>query len=116
MGACLAWPRTPARADELITLTRGAVDWVRVAQLVQRHRVAGLVHNALLHARVQPEASFAAALMRSAQDAAFEELRLASELRRLLGVLREDGAEAVVLKGLSAAVQGFGRVGPSTKP
>ena len=111
MGACLAWPRTPARADALRTLSRDDVDWLRVVQLVHRHRVAGLVYNALLHAGVEPDASVAKVLMQSAQDAAFDELRLASELRRLLAAMRDDGVEAVVLKGLSAAVQGFGRIG-----
>ena len=111
VAACLAWPRSPDRAEHLRLLSRDGVSWTRVHQLVRRHRVAGLVQHALVDAGVAPEPEIAVRLARAAQETAFEELRLTAELRHLLGTLENDGVQAVVLKGLSAAVQGFGRVG-----
>ena len=111
VAACLAWPRSPDRAEHVRRLSGDGVNWSRVHQLVRRHRVAGLVQHALVDAGVAPDPDIAARLARGAQETAFEELRISAELRRLLDALEGDEVQAVVLKGLSAAVQGFGRVG-----
>ena len=107
----LAWPRTEARAEDLRGLAGRGLDWTRVTRLSRRHRVGGLLYNALHHAKISPPALEGDVLARHGRQVAFHELAVASELARLLGLLDVFSIKPIVLKGLSVAVQSYGRVG-----
>lgn len=110
VAACLAWPRTPERARRVRATAAAGLDWADVAALVRRHRVAGLVQHSMTHAQVVADPPVDGLLSKAAQMTAFEELRLAAELSRLTGSA-QDLAPPTVLKGVAAALQGYGRIG-----
>ena len=49
VAACCRWPPSPARGEALLAAADG-VDWALVARIAGRHRVEGLVWNALRQA------------------------------------------------------------------
>ena len=111
VAACLAWPRTAARSASLSALSDGSVDWVRVLALSERHRVSGLVAYALSAAGAAQPSWFSAEIQRRGQLVAFRELAMAAEMARLGHRFQSVGVCPTVLKGLSVALQYFGRVG-----
>ena len=111
VALALAWPRTDARASELRQNAQREMDWTRVTRLSRRHRVGGLFSNALDHAKINPPEPARDLLARHGREVAFHELSVASELSRLIGLLGGQSVKPIVLKGLSVAVQSYGRVG-----
>jgi hypothetical protein len=111
VAASLAWPRDKARSAHLSQLVTPSTDWSKVLLLAERHRVTGLLHNALSAADITPNDPVASALRQRANAITFEELALVNELSRLDALLKGVGVRLTVLKGLSASGQGYQRVG-----
>lgn len=57
--ACVLWPRSNRRTGAVRTAAQAYIDWHRFANLVNRHRVWGLVADGLAQARIDPPPEFA---------------------------------------------------------
>lgn len=101
--ACCRWPRSPAR-DEVVRRAAAAVtDWRAARAIVGRHRVAGLVHDAVAAAGVVMPLDLADVLARRTERIAFDNMRLAAETFRLQQAFAAAGLPIVFLKGNSLA-------------
>ncbi|MEJ0022936.1 MAG: nucleotidyltransferase family protein [Alphaproteobacteria bacterium] len=85
------------------------VDWSEFVQLVDRHRVAGLVCAGLTRLAVAPPCK--EALTERADHAARRELYTAFEASRLTSTFAAVGISALTLKGPALAARAFGRLG-----
>jgi hypothetical protein len=109
---CVIWPLSAKALAEVDKHSReDGLDWEHFVALTARHRVAAMTKNALGRAQVSTPAAAAERLARSARQEALKELALAGEVLRLNKVLRASGVKPVLLKGVSVALQGFGRLG-----
>jgi hypothetical protein len=109
--SCLGWPRTADRSACARSIASRALRWQLVLELAQRHRVVGLVYFAATEAGVDIPEPVGAEFRALAQQVTFHELEVVAELSRLQGRFKPLGLEAVVLKGVSAALFGYGRIG-----
>jgi hypothetical protein len=83
-----------------------SIDGDRLLELAERHRMIPLLHRHLRSAALPPEV--AARLRARNAEEVHRSLRLAGELRRLLGALSSEGVEALAYKGPPLAVQAYG--------
>jgi hypothetical protein len=90
------------------TRPAGRVDWDEFVRLVDRHQVGTLVHRSGWLAEVGAPAGAHAELLRRVEADAYRWLRLAALLRQVLSVLADTGIDVVVLKGVTAALDGHG--------
>jgi hypothetical protein len=97
VAACCRPPsETRARA---ISAAAEGVDWACVLKLAERHRVFGHLRDGLAQARVAPPPAVAATLATRVAAMTRRNLRLASETARLARAFRDQGIDAVFLKG-----------------
>jgi Uncharacterised nucleotidyltransferase len=110
VAACSAWPPTDRRTDAICKLAAGGLDWTRVVQLVERHRVAGLVNEGLLHAKsvVLPKA--ASAIGALAQALVRQNLSNAAETLNLQRLFADADLPVVFFKGISLAMLAYGNL------
>lgn len=127
VAACSAWPLRETRlaairhavdglTDDPDTPSepgRGAasLDWALVLALVDRHRIAGLVHHALKAAGVIVPQPYRAALDARALADGVQELGQVHRTLSLSRALEGAGIRHGVLKGVTTAVMAFGRYG-----
>ena len=109
--ACLSWPLNEARLSAVAARASGGIDWSLFIALMERHRVAGLVANALSKAKAALPPDVRAGLAERARSVALEELGMALEVGRLTRALQAAKVRPVVLKGVSLAIQAYGRLG-----
>ncbi len=107
-AACCRWPLDGAAIAAIRQSAAGAIEWPRFLRLVRRHRVAGLVHNALQSAGVAVPLPHAETLAKAAQQIARQNLVLAAESRRLQGIFGAAGIRVVVIKGIALAQLAYG--------
>jgi hypothetical protein len=86
-------------------------DWPRVAEIVARHRVAGLVAATARAAELVMGSPAEELISNWARRDAAKELLLFCETRRLVGLLQADNIDVRVLKGVAVAIEAFGRLG-----
>lgn len=112
VGACCRWPPSQDRDEAVRAAAGGRIDWMLVAGIARRHRVEGLVWNALRQAgaTVPPEA--AEPLRASAERIARQNLRLTAESLRLAARLEEAGIPHLFVKGVALGALIYGTVGP----
>lgn len=108
--ACCRWPVTPKVRDGVAEAAAG-VDWEQVERIARRHRVEGLVWNALRDAAVEVPAGTAQALAASATDIARQNLFIVHECLRLDALLKQAGIPVLFLKGVTLARLAYGTVG-----
>ncbi|HZG47036.1 MAG TPA: nucleotidyltransferase family protein [Allosphingosinicella sp.] len=108
--ACCRWPVTPEVRDCVARAAAG-VDWEQAERVARRHRVEGLVWNALREAAVEVPAGTAQALAASATDIARQNLFIVHECLRLDTLLRQAGIPVLFLKGITLARLAYGTVG-----
>ncbi|HEX6377293.1 MAG TPA: nucleotidyltransferase family protein [Allosphingosinicella sp.] len=111
VAACCRWPPSPAR-DEAVRIAAAAVDWTLVARIAARHRVEGLVWNALGQAGVAVPEEAGARLRAAAGQIARQNLALTAESLRLAGRLAEAGLRHLFVKGISLGALVYGSIGP----
>jgi Uncharacterised nucleotidyltransferase len=87
------------------------VDWDEVLRLAGRHRVEGLVAQALLQARVPLPADVDGKLRQHASDAARRGLLHAAESARLQALLDDADIANLILKGAALDILAWGRIG-----
>jgi hypothetical protein len=97
VAACCR-PPSETRARAIAEAAEG-VDWLGVLKLAERHRVFGHLRDGLAQAGVAPPPSVAATLATRVAAMTRRNLRLASETARLARAFRDQGVDAVFLKG-----------------
>lgn len=105
------WPRSAQRDARVQTAASAALDWEKVVAIVKRHRIAGLVHDGLSSAKVEPPAAAAEWLNREAGRIVRQALLLASEAIALRRSLGDAGISPVFLKGASLAMLAYQNLG-----
>lgn len=108
VAACCRWPLDAAAIAAIRGAAVRSTDWPYVYRIVQRQRVAGLVHHALKMAEIDVPAAEARALAREAQRIVRENLSLASESARLQRGFDAAGLPAMTLKGAALAQLAYG--------
>jgi len=97
--ACCRWPPGAARDRAVQAAASEAIDWERLARLVERHRLFGLVRDSLSKAGVAAPAWFDAALAARVLAMAKTNLALAGETMRLHEAFAEAKIEVLFVKG-----------------
>lgn len=111
VAACCRRPADAAWAERIRNLSRGA-DWPLVERIAARHRVEGLVSDALGRADVavsDPEA--ANTLRAAARRIARENLQLTAESLRLRRVFEAAGIRLLFVKGIALGQLAWGSIG-----
>ena len=111
VAACCRWPPSPAR-DEAIREAARAADWTLVARIAGRHRVEGLVWNALRHADASVPAEAAEGLRSAADRIARQNLVLTGESLRLGALLDGAAVRHLFVKGVTLGMLAYGSIGP----
>ena len=101
LATCCRWPASDERDGEIRQRTRGAFNWNFFLQLAKRHRVEGLVHEALAHASVEVPKFIDEQLSNRAASICRENLEQAAETLRLTSVMESCGVNCVFLKGVA---------------
>ena len=105
--AACRWPRE-ARDAAVRDAAVPGIDWALVAQITRRHRVWGLVADALRAAKLDLPPAFAAKLDERATHIARQNLAAAAETQRLGKLLDGAGIDWITFKGLPLAIQAYG--------
>jgi hypothetical protein len=108
LAACCRWPFSAQRTETTRALAADVGDWQSFLSLVQRHRVGGLVHNALLTADISIPAWVAERLATWAQEIARKNLPMAVESAALHRLLDVANIPALSIKGASLAERIYG--------
>ncbi len=108
-AACCRWPPSPQR-QVLITHAAAAVDWSLFCAIVRRHRIEGLVWEALRNSGVQLPDAEAKLLRAEARRIARMNLLIAAECRRLAAEFKVDGVPLLFVKGLTVAKLAYGGI------
>jgi hypothetical protein len=111
VAACCRWPPSPDR-DEAVRAGAAGADWTQVARIADRHRVEGLVWNALRQAQVEVPGEAGEKLRGAAGRIARQNLLLTAESLRLAARLEEAGIRHLFVKGVSLGALVYGSVGP----
>ncbi len=111
VAACCRWPPSPAR-DGAVLAAAARVDWTLVARIAGRHRVEGLVWNALRQAGAAVPADSGERLQSAADRIARQNLVLTAESLRLSASLDRAGIRHMFVKGVSLGVLAYGSIGP----
>jgi hypothetical protein len=107
-AACCRWPPSALRATAIRGAAAGVTDWPGFLRIVQRQRVAGLVHGALSSAGVEIPSVIAQQIANGARLIARQNLLLAAETIRLYGLLERAGIPVLALKGAALAQLAYG--------
>jgi hypothetical protein len=111
VAACCRWPPSPAR-DEAVLAAAPAVDWTLVARIAERHRVEGLVWNALRESGAAHPGEVRERLQQAAGRILRQNLELTAESIRLSGLLGEAEIRHLFVKGISLGALVYGSIGP----
>jgi hypothetical protein len=111
VAACCRWPPSPAR-DEAVLAAAAGSEWDLVARIAHRHRVEGLVWNALRAAGATVPEEVGERLRDAAARITRQNLVLTAESLRLTALLDEAGVRHLFVKGISLGVLAYGSIGP----
>lgn len=100
-------PLSGNRVEQLRELASGPVRWRRLARLAERHRVAGLVYDALSRAELNDRLTHVPELAELARRGSVLALRLAHESVRLQAQFDAAGIDNLVLKGAPVGILAF---------
>jgi len=107
-AACCMWPPSNDRAQAIQSTSENTIDWPRFMRVVNRQRIAALVHSALTSSRVQVPASIKAELASHAQQIARQNLLSAAESVRLQSLFDSAQIPVVFFKGVTLAQLAYG--------
>jgi Uncharacterised nucleotidyltransferase len=106
--ACCRPTGQAGRVDAIIAAAREPFDAGRLLVLAHAHRVEALVEDGLRRAGVALPEAAAGLLSRRASIARLQMMRIAGEEVRLAELLRDEGIEAVFVKGATLAMLAHG--------
>jgi hypothetical protein len=107
-AACCRWPLSEEAYAAIRAAGGDAIDGSYFLQVVRRHRVAGLVYNALLSAGIDLPSSIAQELAARAQAIARQNMVMAAETIRLQSAFDAAQIPVIALKGISLAQLAYG--------
>lgn len=108
--ACLRWPLDDVAIEHVQATSANVADWQRLVAIAARHRVIGLVSNALTKAGIAlPDAARTHLRSLSAEQTRQAMLH-AAETIRIDRLLRAHNVEAVFLKGATVTQLAYGRL------
>jgi Uncharacterised nucleotidyltransferase len=110
-AACCRWPPSDGRNVAIRSAAAAITDWRRFLNVVERQRVAGLAHNALLSAEIALPAPIAQGLAAGAQRIVRHNLISGAETVRLYNLLGAAQIPVLVLKGAALAQLAYGALG-----
>ena len=111
VAAC-AWPQSEDQGNRIRECLDRHVEWPLFLRVVERHRIAGLVHHVL--AQIEGDhlpVNVMAALKVRADALARQSLRAAGESSRLVTILKDAGIPSIVLKGAPLAMLAYQNLG-----
>lgn len=111
VAACCAWPLDETRLQSIRDAAQEGLDWERFARITARHRVEGLVNNALTQANIDPPAAIKNEINARASDQLRHNLDMAGEAVRLQRLFADADVPVLFLKGLTLAHLAFGNLG-----
>ena len=106
---CCIRQRTPDQEFDIVARSL-RIDWSRFCAIVARHRVAGLVHEALVECGVSSPAEHRYAFAQDARRIALQGIQFAAETKRLCALAEAAGIPVIVLKGAPLAQIAYGMV------
>jgi hypothetical protein len=108
VAACCRWPPSESRNAAVRSAAAPITDWGAVLLTARRHRVVGLVCDALRAVEMQLPAAPAAEFARRAQAISRKNLLLATETCRLQKLLDAAEIPSIALKGAALAKLAYG--------
>jgi hypothetical protein len=111
VAACCRWPPSPERDEAVIAAAQG-LDWTLVSRIAERHRVQGLVWNALRESGAPLPAEVGDRLRAAAARIVRQNLELTAESLRLTALFGEAQIPHLFVKGISLGVLAYGSIGP----
>lgn len=108
VATCCRWPVLPLAVAAIRKASAGNIDWPHVFQLAVRHRVIGLVQNALTVAAAVVPSDVVRKFESNAAQIAQRNLFLVGETMRLQKSLLSRHIPVVVLKGAGLAQLAYG--------
>ncbi|MDF7774703.1 nucleotidyltransferase family protein [Sphingomonas sp. AOB5] len=112
--AACRWPRAARDGAVCEAAAVPGIDWSRVAQITKRHRVWGLVADAVRASKIPVPLELDKALSEQAGRIARQNLGAAAETKRLGAMLDAAGIDWITFKGLPVAIQGYGNLSVKT--
>jgi Uncharacterised nucleotidyltransferase len=106
--ACCRWPPSPERTEAIRTAAARVTDWDRFLRVVDCHRIAGLVHHALMSPGIDVPSLVNDGLALRAGQIARQNLAMAVESARLQEVFDAARIPVVFVKGVSLARLAYG--------
>jgi hypothetical protein len=107
-AACCRWPASPARDTAVRAAAERARDWQGFLRVVERHRIVGLVHDALPAAGTIVPAVVTAKIAARRENIAQRNRLLLEELALLQRAFAAAGIDFLVLKGAAVAQIAYG--------
>lgn len=101
VAACCRWPPSSARDGAVRAAAAEPIDWDLFPKVVARHRVEGLVHDALSAAAIRMPADAADGLAAAATGIARQNLAFAAAARKLAVALEARGLAFRLVKGVA---------------
>ncbi|MEA3062054.1 MAG: hypothetical protein QOJ94_1835 [Sphingomonadales bacterium] len=101
VAACCRWPPSAARDSAVRSAAAEPVDWALFPKVVARHRVEGLVHDALSAAETAVPRDVASDLAAAAAGIARQNLAFAAAARKLSVALEARGLAFRLVKGVA---------------
>lgn len=108
VAACCRWPLSDEAIKSIKIIATAKIDWSEVLRVAVRQRAVGLVHNALLAAKIEIPSAVATALAQRAGRIAAHNKTLAAETAKLQQALGAAGIPALALKGVALAKLAYG--------
>lgn len=109
--ACCRWPPSAAREEAVRVRSTGRIDWEVLGKVAARHRVEGLVHDALRRSGIVLPPPVQRDLHEEALRIARNNLVFAAESARLASALDKAGIKFLFLKGLTLNMLAYGTLG-----
>jgi len=110
IAAACRWPGDAARDAAVRDAAEGFGDWSELMRLVDRHRVPGLVQQALAAAGVVLPEPVRAELARAAGAVALKSMACAAETVQLQQLLDDAGIDVIFFKGVTLGVRAYGSI------
>ncbi len=110
VAAACRWPPSPARDTAVRDAAARLADGARLQRVVQRQRVAGLVHAALKAAAVDVPPPAGPAIAHAAAGIIRQGMANAAETARLMRLIAAAGFPVLTVKGAALAAQAYGSI------
>ncbi len=108
--ACLRWPLDAGAIAQLQAAAQPVADWSHFVAITQRHRVAGLVANAIASAGITLPLHDAKLLQQTAAEQTRQSMLHTAETIRVDRLLRNHNVAPVFLKGSTLTLLLYGRL------